>query len=241
VISSALAERLRVERGDEVTVEVLEGRRPLLRAPVVQVFETYLGTPAFMEIGALSRALRERASVNALHLRVDTRELPALFRALKEIPTVSAVSLRRAAIETLHETMGRNILIFVSFFAAFSCMLAFGVTYNAARVAFSERARELATLRVLGFTEAEISYLLLGETALLTWLALPIGCLAGWLLTRVIARAFETELYRVPVALEPATYGYAIAIGLTASLASALLVRSRLHRLDLIAVLKSRE
>lgn len=241
VISSALADRLRVERGDELTLEVLEGRRPVLRVPVVAVFETYLGTPAFMEIGALGRALRERPSVNALQLRVDSRELPALFRELKEIPMISAVTLRRAAIDTLHETMGRSVLIFVSFFVVFSCTLAFGVTYNAARVAFSERGRELATLRVLGFTEAEISYLLLGETALLTLVALPIGCAAGYALTRLIARAFETELYRIPVVLEPATYGSALAVGLAATAASALLVRRRLHRLDLISVLKSRE
>jgi putative ABC transport system permease protein len=241
VLSTALAERLRVERGDELVVEVLEGRRPLLRVPVVALFETYLGTPAFMEIGALGRALRERPSVNALQLRVDSRELPALFRELKEIPMISAVTLRSAAIDTLHETMGRTVLIFVSFFVVFSCTLAFGVTYNAARVAFSERARELATLRVLGFSEAEISYLLLGETALLTLVALPIGCGAGYGLTRLIARAFETELYRIPVVLEPATYGFAIVVGLAATAASALIVRRRAHRLDLIAVLKSRE
>ena len=241
VISTSLADALAVGTGDTLTIEVLEGRRPIVRAPVAATFETYLGTPAYMEIGALNRLLRERPSASAAHLRVDARELPALLRAVRDVPQAAAISLRRAAIDLLHETMGRTVLIFISFFVAFACVLAFGVTYNAARVALSERGRELATLRVLGFHESEISYLLLGETALLALAALPLGCLAGWALAHRIARAFETELFRIPLVLEPATYAWAMAVCLAATAFSALLVRRRLHRLDLIAALKSRE
>jgi putative ABC transport system permease protein len=241
VLSRMLADLLAVRAGDEITVEVLEGRRPIVRERVVAVFETYLGTPAFIEIRALNRLLRERPSATAVHLRVDERALPELLRRLRDIPQASSISLRRAALDTLHETMGRTVLIFVSFFVVFACTLAFGVTYNAARIALSERGRELATLRVLGFSESEISYLLLGETALHTVLALPLGCLAGLGLTLWIARAFETELFRIPVQLEPATYAWAMLIGIAATAVSALLVRRRLGRLDLIAVLKSRE
>jgi putative ABC transport system permease protein len=241
VLSTALADRLGARVHDSVTIETLEGRRRVVRVPVVATFETQLGTPAYMQIDALHRLMRERPSATAVQLRVDALALPELLRALREVPLASTVSLRRAAIETLHATMGRNILIFVSFFVAFACTLAFGVTYNAARVALSERGREYATLRVLGFSEAEISYLLVGETALLTAAALPIGCGAAWALTLWIARAFETELFRVPVTLEPATYAWAMIVALAATGGSALLVRRRLHALDLIAVLKSRE
>ena len=189
-----------------------------------------------------SRAcLHERPSVTAVQLRVDSREQLALFRELKTLPRVSAVTLKDAAVQTFNDTMARTILIFVSFFVVFSCTLAFGVTYNAARIALSERGRELATLRVLGFTRAEISYILLGETALLTLVALPLGCGFGYALARLIVAAFETELYRVPFVIEPATYAWAMVIGLAATIASALLVRRRLDRLDLIAVLKTRE
>jgi len=241
VLSTALADRLGARLHDTVTIETLEGRRRVVRVPVVATFETQLGTPAYMEIGALHRLMHERPSATAVQLRVDALALPELLRALREVPLASSVSLRRAAIETLHATMGRNILIFVSFFVAFACTLAFGVTYNAARVALSERGREYATLRVLGFSESEISYLLLGETALLTAAALPLGCGAAWALTGWIAHAFETDLFRVPVTLEPATYAWAMIVALAATGGSALLVRRRLHRLDLIAVLKSRE
>lgn len=116
--------------------------------------------------------------------------------------------------------MAQTLMIFVSFFIALSCALAFGVTYNAARIALSERGRKLATLRVLGFTRAEISYLLLGEIAMLTLAALPLGCAAGWLLARLMIAAFKTELYRVPFVINPATYGWAITVGALASLDS---------------------
>jgi putative ABC transport system permease protein len=241
VISTMLAKMLQVRVGDRITVEVLEGRRPVFEVPVVATFETYIGSPAYMEIGALNRLMRERSSVSAVHLRIDQNDRGALFQALKTLPRVASVTVKEAAVETFHDTMARTITIFVSFFIVFSCALAFGVTYNAARISLSERGRELATLRVLGFTRAEISYILLGEIALLTFVALPLGCASGYVLARIIASAFETELYRVPLVILPSTYGWAIVIGLLATAISVLLVRRRVDRLDLIAVLKTRE
>lgn len=241
VISTMLAQLLGVSRGDRISIETLEGRRATVEVPVVGTFETYIGSPAYMEIGELSRLMHERPSVTAVHLQVDSTQRAALFRELKNLPRVGAIMLKDAAVRTFRETMANTIMIFVSFFVMFSGTLAFGVTYNAARIALSERGRELATLRVLGFTRGEISYILLGETALLTYLALPLGCAFGYALARLIVRGFETELYRVPFVIEPSSYGWAIAIGLAATMASALLVRRRLDRLDLIAVLKTRE
>lgn len=241
VISTMLAKMLDVHVGDSITVEVLEGRRPVFPVPVVDTFETYIGSPAYMEIGALDRLMRERPSVTAVHLRLDTLQRAPLFRELKGLPRVSAVTVKDAAVRTFRDTMARTLMIFVSFFIVFACALAFGVTYNAARISLSERGRELATLRVIGFSRAEISYILLGEIALLTFVALPLGCLAGYLLASLIVRAFETELYRVPLVILASTYGWAILIGALATAVSALLVRRRLDRLDLIAVLKTRE
>jgi len=241
VISTMLAKLLDVGVGQNITVEVLEGRRPVFEVPVAATFETYIGSPAYMDIRALDRLMQERASVTAVHLRVDDVQRAALFRELKLLPRVSSVTVKDAAVQTFRDTMAKTITIFVSFFIAFSCALAFGVTYNAARISLSERGRELATLRVLGFTRAEISYILLGEVALLTLVALPLGCAAGFGLASLIVRAFETELYRVPLVILPSTYGWAMLIGLAATTVSAFLVRRRVDRLDLIAVLKTRE
>jgi putative ABC transport system permease protein len=157
------------------------------------------------------------------------------------MPQVSAVNLRSAAVTTFNETLAQTILIYVGFFIVFSATLACGVTYNAARIALAERARELATMRVLGFSRREVEYILIGEIGLLTFVALPLGAGIGWLLARWLVRAFQTELYRVPFVVEPSTFGWAILGGFLATLASVLLVRRRLDRLDLIAVLKTRE
>jgi putative ABC transport system permease protein len=149
--------------------------------------------------------------------------------------------VKRTAVDTFYETMGETILIFISFFVAFAAALGFGVTYNSARIALSERGRDLATLRVLGFTRGEIAYILLGEVGLLVFVGLPLGCLTGWGLAFVMAQAFDTELFRIPLVVEPSTYGYGVLGALASGLASAVLLRRQLDGLDLVAALKTRE
>lgn len=242
VLSTSLAKKLSVEPGEMVTVKVLEGRRPERTVPVAAVFETYIGTPAYMHMAALNRMMRERPAVNAVHLLADDVHRDELFATLKDLPNVATVMVVDAAIDAFYETLAETIMIYVSFFAAFSCTLAFGVVYNSARIALSERARELGTLRILGFTRFEISYILLGELGLLTIAALPVGCLVGYgLAWTIVTTSFDTELYRVPLVIETSTYGIAMLIVLAAAVVSAAFVRRRLDRLDLVAVLKTRE
>lgn len=241
VLGTVLAEKLGVAVGDSIDIKVLEGARPRFAVPVVGVFETNIGTPAYMDIAVLNRIMGDPAMLSHANLLVDQAHAAALYTALKAIPTVSSVLVKQSAIQKFYDTLGETILIFVSFFVAFAWALAMGVTYNAARVALSERGRELATLRVLGFTRGEIAYILLGETALLTLIALPVGCGAGIGLVWLMSQAFETELFRVPFVLFPSAFGSAVLIAVLACAGSALLVRQRLGRLDLIAVLKTRE
>lgn len=241
VLSKTVAGKLGVGIGDKVEISILEGRRAVREIPVVTVFDAYVGMTAYMNLEALSRLLRERPAPQRINLLVDPREEARLFRQLKDMPRVSAVSLKGAEVKKFHETLGDTVLTFISFFVVFSCLLAFGVVYNAARIALSERGRELATLRVLGFSRAEITYILLGELGLLVGAGLPIGCLFGWALYKSVNRAFVTELFRIPDVIEPSTYGVAVLITFAASAVSALIVARRLGRLDLMAVLKTRE
>ncbi|MEM1432830.1 MAG: FtsX-like permease family protein [Pseudomonadota bacterium] len=141
---------------------------------------------------------------------------------LKNLPSVSTVAIKDAAIDNVKETVARMLTIFVGFFSLFSFALGFGVTYNAQRIALSQRGRELATLRVLGYSRHDALYILLGETLLLVLVALPLGCLAGWLLTALFVNTcgFQTELMRQPLAIKPATYGVAVSVMLLASLSS---------------------
>ena len=241
VLATRLASKLGVEVGDHVWVNVLEGRRPQVRLPVVDLVETYIAMPAYVRIDALNRLMRERPVVQHVSLLLDPREAPALYRELKALPEVSAVTIRQAAVASFYDTVIEHVMVFITSFSIFACALGFGVTYNATRIALSERGRELATLRVMGFSRGEVSYILLGEVDWLVVLALPFGCLPGRRLVTIMAQAFDTELFRIPLVIEPSTYGTAVSIALAATFGSMALVRRRVDHLDLIKVLKTRE
>jgi putative ABC transport system permease protein len=241
VLGTYLAEKLGVGAGDRVWVDVLEGRRPSGFVTVAATVEQTISTPAYMDLDALNRWLRIRPSVDYINLLVNRDAEPALFAELKELPAISAIMVKQAAIDSFYETIGEQMMIFISLFSAFAAALGIGVAYNSARIALSERSRELATLRVLGFTRGEISYVLLAELALLAIVALPLGCVVGRALAWLIALAFETELFRMPMVVEASTYGLASVFAIAATVASGALVRRRIDNLDLIAVLKTRE
>jgi putative ABC transport system permease protein len=154
---------------------------------------------------------------------------------------VAGVSLKRSAIDSFEKTLAETFYVMILFNLLFSSVIAFGVVYNAARVSLSERSRELASLRVLGFTRGEISLILLGELAVVVALAIPIGMLLGYAFAGLLVAAFNTELYRFPLVITPRTYGYAASAVLVAATLSGLAVRRRLDHLDLVAVLKTRE
>lgn len=241
LLSTKLAQKLAVGVGERIQVEVLGGRRPKREIPVVGLFETYIGMPAYMNIEAFNRMMGERSSMEYVTLLVDNNKLGELYRHLKSLPKISSVMLKDSAVKEFNKTMGETLLIYVSFFAAFACALGFGVVYNSTRIALSERGRELATLRVLGFHRSEISYILLGEAGLLILFGLPLGCLAGHGLGWVMTSAMDSELYRIPLVIKASTDATAVLVTLGATLFSAIAVRHRLDHLDLIAVLKTRE
>lgn len=241
VLGSLLADKLGVTLGDTVAVEVLERDHPEFTVTVAGIHDTWIEMPAYVGLAQLNRALGDAPSFSYASLRVDTNELARLLDAVREIPGVTALMVKQHAIDQMFETLGETVLIFSSFFVGFSSALAYGVVYNAARVALSERARELATLRVLGFSRWEVSYILLGEVALLVLIALPLGCLAGLGLVWLIVQSFETELFRLPFVILPAAYGKSVLVIVLASALSAAVVRPSLNRLDLIGVLKTRE
>lgn len=241
MIASRLAKKLHVKVGDEIWVEFLEGRRPKVLIPVAGIFETYIGLPTFMQLNNLNRLLNEGPRIEYANLLVDTNQQDALYKALKNTPEVAAVMLKQTALDSFNQQLVDHLMVFISMFTGLAVVLVFGVTYNSTRIALSERGRELATLRVLGFSRGEISYVLLGEVILLVLLGLPLGCFFGWLLAWSMARSFDTEMYRIPLVIEASTYGYAILWVLLAAAVSAALVRHRVDKLDLIRVLKTRE
>jgi putative ABC transport system permease protein len=241
VLSLKLAEVLDARVGDLVTVEVLDGRRPIAQVKVAGIVEEYMGTSAYMEIDAVRRLVKEGGTLSGAFLKVDQAHARSLYDQLKQTPMVAGVSLKRSAIESFEKTLAETFYVMIFFNLLFSSVIAFGVVYNAARVSLSERSRELASLRVLGFTRGEISFILLGELAVVILLAIPLGLLLGYAFAGALVAAFNTELYRFPLVITPRTYAYAATAVLVAATLSGLAVRSRLDHLDLVAVLKTRE
>ncbi|MDX1383984.1 MAG: ABC transporter permease, partial [Thermoanaerobaculia bacterium] len=201
----------------------------------------YLGLNAYMDIGALRRLLGEGEVLSGAFLKVDRSRVDELYRALKEAPRLAGVSLTRVAYEGFLSTLGRSLRLMIGFNLAFAIVIACGVVYNSARVSLSERERDLASLRVLGFTRGEISFILLGELAAVTLVAVPLGFVLGNLMVRALLAVLGTELVRFPNVIQPGSYAIATLVVVAAAAASGLLVRRRLDRLDLVAVLKSRE
>jgi putative ABC transport system permease protein len=197
---------------------------------------------AYMDLGAVHRLLREGAVATGALLATDPNAQDELYRRLKATPRVANVAIKAAAIHSFRQTVAENLLRMRLFNIVFASVIAFGVVYNSARIALAERGRDLATLRVLGFTRAEVARILLGELALLTAVAVPVGLLLGYALAYlVIQLAYDTELFRLPLVVSRWTYGFAVVITVTAAAGSALVVGRRLARLDIVAVLKSRE
>ncbi|MGD2137452.1 MAG: ABC transporter permease [Gammaproteobacteria bacterium] len=241
VLTDYLAELLAIEPGERLTVEVLEGSRPVLEVPLAGLTSEYLGVSAYMQRATLNRLLKEGDAVNGAYLAVDERYSERIYRALDEMPRVVGTVVRESAIRSFHRTMEETILFFTLVTAILGSIIAFGVIYNSARIALSERDRELASLRVLGFTRGEVAYILLGELAAATLLALPLGFLFGRALCGHLAGAFRSDLYRVPLVLEPDTYAFTASVVLVSAVGSGLLLWRKLNRLDLIGVLKTRE
>lgn len=241
ILATALADILDISPGETLTVEVREGRQPVLDIPVIGIAETLLGSPAYMELGALNRALREPNRVSGAYLRVDGAQRESVYRQLKDMPSVAGVSLKtdaRDAFQTLMDT-GAGSMRFIM--AAIAAIITFGVVYNAARIAYAERARDLASLRVIGFTKGEVAFVLLGELAAVTLVALPVGALLGYYLSFGIAAGFSSDLYQIPAIFTPESYGVAALAVITAAVASGWLVKRDIDRADLITALKTRE
>ncbi|WP_287305003.1 ABC transporter permease, partial [Mesorhizobium sp.] len=240
-MSGMLAQILDVRVGDTVEVDLLEGSRRTVSLPVAALIEDYLGIRGMMDQEALARLLREAPAANGVNVSLDERNRDKFYAALKTMPVVSSLALQDRSLANFREVTALIVTTMSSIYTGLAAVIAFGVVYNSARVSLSERARELASLRVLGFTRGEVSRILLLELGLLTLMAQPPGWAMGYGLAWIMKTNLAGELMRVRLVVEPATYVYASAIVVTAAVLSALVVGRRVNRLDLVAVLKTRD
>lgn len=241
MLNTKLAELLGARRGDLVTIEVLEDKRPVVTAEVTALVEEYAGLNAYMNKSQLHKMLKESSVASGAFLKVDPNFLDDVYRELELRPGVAGVAIKDAVLLSFRDTVAENILVMRSFIIFFAAVIAVGVVYNSARISLSERSRDLATMRVIGFTRREVSRVLLGEIAVFTIAAIPLGCIIGYLLAGIMASGLDTENYRIPLVVSRDTYSLAAMVVAIATVLSGWVVQRRVNQLDLIAVLKTRD
>jgi putative ABC transport system permease protein len=241
IISSRLARQLGVRAGQRLTAEVTEGERPKAELSVSQVFDTPLGTSARLDEVTLNRIMREGRTSSGAYLAIDSAFSDRIFRELKTTPQIASVTSEAAIIQGVRDTVAQQMGIVTLFNTGLAALIVLGVVYNSARISLSEQARDLASLRVLGFRRSEAAFVLLGELGLLVLLSIPVGIVMGIWLARYVTERFSADLYTIPFGIHAATLAEAALVVMAAAAITALLIRIRVDNLDLVQALKTRE
>ncbi len=241
LLSHRLASQLDVGNGDSLEVEFLSGRREIFELTVTGLVEQYLGLGAYLDFDYLNRLFRQEPRLTTVNVTLDESQTAALHRAVKDIPRVTGVIELSENRRSFEDTIETNIAVMNTIYITIAVLITVGVSYNAARIQLSERARELASLRILGFSRGEVSYILVGEMMLIALIAQPLGWLIGAWIAKAMTDAFTSDLYAIPLVLEPSTFALGSLIVLCTAFGSVMIVRQRLDRLNLVAVMKTRE
>ena len=240
-ISAWLAQLLDIHVGDVVEVDLLEDRRRTVSLPVTALVEDYFGINGMMNADALARLMREAPAVNRVNVSLDASGLNEFYDAVKRLPTVAGVALQRVSLDNFRKTMAVTVTTMATIYTGLAALIAFGVVYNSARISLSEHARELASLRVLGFTQGEVLRILFLELALLTLLAQPPGWAIGYGLAWLMKTKMAGDVMRAPLLVNHLTYALASGFVIAGAVLSAMMVRQRVVRLNLVTVLKTRD
>lgn len=241
LLTEFLAQKLGVNIGDSLTVEFLEGKRLTRQVHVAGVINQYIGLSGYMNIDALNQLIQEGRIISGAYLAIEEGAEYTAQSILKKLPQIAGVVEKKSMVESFYATVGDFMLTYITFVTGLSVAIAFGVIYNNARITLAERSRELASLRVLGFTQGEVAYILLGELALITFLSIPLGILIGYWMSYGFIAGLQQDLFRIPFIIEPPTYAYAILVVICSAVISSLIVRRKLNQVDLVSVLKIKE
>ena len=240
-LDRTIAKKLNASVGDLLEIEILSDSRPIADLPLVKLIDEQFGLNAYMSSEGLRRLMKEPLSVNAIHLMVDSRYANNLYKKLKETPAVGGIVQQKQALKSFEETMDKTMFALISFYTFLASLIAFGVVYNASRIALSERSTSLASLRILGFSQNEITYILLGELSIILFISLPIGCLFGYFMSLAVSPMLTTDLYNFPMVIDKSTYSISVLAVIFSSSICWINLRNKLTHLDLVSTLKVRD
>jgi putative ABC transport system permease protein len=243
VISSAMAHWLQVVPGDRVTINLLETEQPTQVMPVTAIAESYVGLTffmVFMDRDLLNHLMKEGDVMTGVQLRIDTKQVEPFYAKLKSTPAVTGAVSHAASLDGMRRIVGQNLRMTMVNIAV-AAIIVFGVIYNSARISLAERARELASMRLLGYSRLDVAYIMLGELALLTLAAIPIGCALGYLLAYMLTEGTANEMFRLPLHMEKGNFGYAVVVVVATVVFSAAAVTRKVFSLDIVSILKAKE
>ena len=241
LVTERVASILHLAIGDKFEVELTESNHRIERVAVTGIVQSLVGLGVYMKPEALDRLMADGPKISGARVSIDASKLRSLYRAVKQSPAVASIAIQSISRRKFRETIEQNITYMMSVYTALSVIIAFGVIYNSARIQLSERAHELASLRVLGFTNGEVFSVLLIELAVIVAVAQPLGWLLGVAFAWWVTQGFASDLFRVPFIIETSTFAIASLVVLASASLSALIIRWRVQRLDLVRVLKTRE
>jgi putative ABC transport system permease protein len=243
VISEAMAGWLGVSRGDRIRLRLYERGRTKVELPVSAVAKSYVGLTfltLYMDRRLLNRILREDDVITGAQLRVDETRTDELYAAIQATPSITGAVSQGAALKTMRRIVSENLRIALINIVV-AAIIIFGVVYNSARISLSERVRELASMRMLGYSRFDAAYVLAGELWLLGLLALPIGFALGYGVAFMMTEGTASEMFRLPLHLEPRAFGYAALVVVVTLAVSTLAVARQLFSVDIVSVLKARD
>lgn len=241
LVSGQIARKLHLAPGDTIEVRVTEGERQRFAVRVVRIIDVPVGGSVVIERSALNRLLREGDAASGAYLMTDPNRQDALFAELKQTPAIAGVTVASAALRGIRDTIAESMGIVTLFNTGFAVLIVAGVSYTGARISLSERARDIASMRVLGFRKGEAGFILLGEQALLVLLSLPLGLALGIALSRYVAHSFSSDMFLIPAAVSTRTLAEGVLVVVIAAAVTAWLSRRSADRLDLVRALKTRE
>ena len=241
LVPERVAGKLGLKPGDTVRIELLQHGGRIVEAPVTAIVQSLIGLGAYMELTALNRLIGDGNRMSGARVKIDANRVDDIYSTIKQTPAIASFTLLSAAKIRFREIIEQNVGIMLTVYVVLAVIITFGVVYNSARIQLAERARELASLRVLGFTRGEVSSVLLTELGVIIALAQPLGWLLGYGFAWSVIRGFESDLFRMPLVFEPATFARASLVVVMAGVVSALIARRRIDKFDLVSVLKTRE
>lgn len=241
LIPQRAADKLNVRPGDIVRIELMLHGGRIVEAPITAIIQSLIGLGAYMELSALNRLIGDGNRISGARVEFDPIRTDDVYERVKQTPAIASFTLLTAAKDKFREIIEQNISIMSSVYVGLAVIITFGVVYNSARIQLAERARELASLRVLGFTRGEVSGVLLTELGVIIAMAQPLGWLLGYGFAWMVITGTESDLFRLPLVVNPATFARASLVVVVAGVISALIARRRIDKFDLVSVLKTRE